>query len=232
MSKILVIDDESNITELIKYTLEKDNHEVVVAFDGEEGLQLAQLEAPDLIILDIMLPNLDGLEVCRRLRSQQSTTAVPILMVSARGETIDNILGLEMGADDYIAKPFSTRELAARVKANLRRIRYADANKVVDSTRKVSVRDVVLDLDKYEVTVAGQLVSFTPKEFKLLKILITHPGKVFTRDVLLDRVWGFEYHNDSRTVDVHIRYIRQKIEKDPAVPKYIITVRGVGYKFD
>ncbi|SHK24945.1 winged helix-turn-helix domain-containing protein [Desulforamulus aeronauticus] len=232
MSKILVIDDESNITELIKYTLEKDNHEVIVAFDGEEGLQLAQLEAPDLIILDIMLPKLDGLEVCRRLRSQQPTTVVPILMVSARGETIDNILGLEMGADDYIAKPFSTRELAARVKANLRRLRYADANKVVDSTRKVSVRDVVLDLDKYEVTVAGQLVSFTPKEFKLLKILITHPGKVFTRDVLLDRVWGFEYHNDSRTVDVHIRYIRQKIEKDPAVPKYIITVRGVGYKFD
>lgn len=232
MSKILVIDDENNITELIKYTLEKENYEVIVAFDGEEGLQLAQLEVPDLIILDIMLPKLDGLEVCRRLRSQLATSMVPILMVSARGETVDNIIGLEMGADDYISKPFSPRELAARVKANLRRLRYTDDHKkVMDSSRKVSVGDVVLDLDKFEVSVAGQLVSFTPKEFKLLKILITYPGKVFTREVLLDRVWGFEFHNDSRTVDVHIRYIRQKIERDPAVPKYIITVRGVGYKF-
>lgn len=231
MAKILVIDDEINIVELIKYTLEKENHQVIVAYDGEEGLQKVQLEVPDLILLDIMLPKLDGLTVCRQLRAERATSRVPILMISARGETIDNIIGLEMGADDYIAKPFSPRELAARVKANLRRLSYIAGNQKAATSQRISVGDITLDLDKFEVSVAGQMVNFTPKEFKLLKILISHPSKVFTRTVLLDRVWGFEYHNDSRTVDVHIRYIRQKIEKDPAVPRYIITVRGIGYKF-
>ncbi|MEG6520991.1 response regulator transcription factor [Desulfotomaculum sp. 1211_IL3151] len=227
MARILVVDDEINLLELIKYTLEKDGHRVITAMDGKEGCRLLEREVPDLIILDVMMPKLDGLEFCRRLRSKPDTNRLPIIMVSAKGETIDHIVGLEMGADDYLSKPFSPRELASRVKANLRHLQY-QRNK---SPQILKVGNIVLDLDKIKTTVNEELVDLTPKEFKLLKILMSNPGKVFTREVLLDQIWGINTMIDTRTVDVHIRYIRQKIEKNPANPDYILTVRGVGYKF-
>lgn len=229
MAKILVVDDETNILELIKFNLEKDGHQVITATRGDEGLRLAKLELPDLIILDVMLPEPDGLEVCRRLRSDQATSIVPVLMVSARGDTLDRVVGLEMGADDYIPKPFSPRELSARVKAALRRAKH-DKPTVIAS-RELKSGGITVDLERFQVQVNGEMISFTPKEFKLLKILLSHPGKVFTREQLLDRVWGFDFNVDTRTVDVHVRYVRQKVEQDPANPKYIKTVRGVGYKF-
>jgi len=229
LAKILVIDDETNILELIKYNLEKDGHQVITCTSGEEGLSLAKLELPDLIILDVMLPEPDGLEVCRRLRGDQATAMMPVLMVSARGDTTDRVVGLEMGADDYIPKPFSPRELTARVKATLRRSKYEKPPIV--SSRELKAGVITVDLEKFQVRVNGELLNFTPKEFKLLKILISHPGKVFTREQLLDRIWGFDFNVDTRTVDVHVRYVRQKIEEDPSNPKYIKTVRGIGYKF-
>lgn len=229
MAKILVVDDETNILELIKFNLEKDGHQVITTTSGEEGLRLAKIEQPDLIILDVMLPEPDGLEVCRRLRSDQATSMVPVLMVSARGDTLDRVMGLEMGADDYIPKPFSPRELSARVKAALRRTKHKKP--ALMTSRELKSGGIVLDIEKFQVQVEGEFVSFTPKEFKLLKILMSHPGKVFTREQLLDRVWGFDFNVDTRTVDVHVRYVRQKIEPDPANPTYIKTVRGVGYKF-
>ncbi|CCO07067.1 winged helix-turn-helix domain-containing protein [Desulforamulus hydrothermalis] len=229
MAKIVVVDDETNILELIRFNLEKDGHQVLTSTGGEEGLHLIRSELPDLVILDVMLPEPDGLEICRRLRHDPATALVPILMVSARGETLDRVVGLEMGADDYIAKPFSPRELMARVKAALRR---AKQNQQTSSAgRELRCGPIMLDTEKFQVVVAGQPVSFTPKEFKLLKILMSHPGKVFTREQLLDRVWGFDFNVDTRTVDVHIRYVRQKIEPNPANPIYIKTVRGIGYKF-
>lgn len=229
MAKILVVDDETNILELIKFNLEKDGHQVITTTSGEEGLRLAKIEQPDLIILDVMLPEPDGLEVCRRLRSDQVTSMVPVLMVSARDDTLDRVMGLEMGADDYIPKPFSPRELSARVKAALRRTKHKKP--ALMTSRELKSGGIVLDIEKFQVQVEGEVVSFTPKEFKLLKILMSRPGKVFTREQLLDRVWGFDFNVDTRTVDVHVRYVRQKIEPDPANPTYIKTVRGVGYKF-
>ncbi len=229
MAKILVVDDETNILELIKFNLEKDGHQVITTTSGEEGLRLAKIEQPDLIILDVMLPEPDGLEVCRRLCSDQATSMVPVLMVSARDDTLDRVMGLEMGADDYIPKPFSPRELSARVKAALRRTKHKKP--ALMTSRELKSGGIVLDIEKFQVQVEGEVVSFTPKEFKLLKILMSRPGKVFTREQLLDRVWGFDFNVDTRTVDVHVRYVRQKIEPDPANPTYIKTVRGVGYKF-
>lgn len=229
MAKILVVDDETNILELIKFNLEKDGHQVITTTSGEEGLRLAKIEQPDLIILDVMLPEPDGLEVCRRLRSDQVTSMVPVLMVSARDDTLDRVMGLEMGADDYIPKPFSPRELSARVKAALRRTKHKKP--ALMTSRELKSGGIILDIEKFQVQVEGEVVNFTPKEFKLLKILMSRPGKVFTREQLLDRVWGFDFNVDTRTVDVHVRYVRQKIEPDPANPTYIKTVRGVGYKF-
>lgn len=229
MAKILVVDDETSILELIKYNLEKENHRVITALDGEAGLRLAQQEIPDLILLDVMLPKLDGLEVCRGLRSQSPTARIPILMVSARSETVDHVVGLEMGADDYITKPFSPRELVARVKAILRRIQYDQSSAIHSNLLRAG--GLIMDLDKFAVQVAENKVNLTPKEFKLLHVLMSHPGKVFTREVLLEQVWGFDGTVDTRTVDVHIRYVRQKIEQDPANPRYILTMRGIGYKF-
>lgn len=224
-----MIDDESNILELIKFNLEKDGHEVIITTSGEEGLRLTKEEFPDLIILDVMLPEPDGLEVCRKLRNDQNTSFIPILMISARGDTLDRVVGLEMGADDYIPKPFSPRELSARVKAALRRVKHKNTPAII--TRELKCSGLTIDVEKFQVFVNNQLISFTPKEFKLLKILMSNPGKVFTRDQLLDRVWGFDFNVDTRTVDVHVRYVRQKIETDPGNPRYIKTVRGVGYKF-
>ncbi|MDO7787393.1 winged helix-turn-helix domain-containing protein [Desulforamulus aquiferis] len=229
MGKILVIDDEDNILELIKFNLEKDGHQVILAKNGEEGLHFAKVELPDLIILDVMIPEPDGLEVCRKLRHDDNTSSIPILMISARGDILDRVVGLEMGADDYIPKPFSPRELNARVKANLRRTKNEKPQ--FTSSRELKSEGLVIDVEKFQVLLNNQLINFTPKEFKLLHTLMAYPGKVFTREQLLDRVWGFEFNVDTRTVDVHVRYVRQKIEDDPSNPQYIKTVRGIGYKF-
>lgn len=221
--RILVVDDERNIVELLKFNLEKEGYEVVVAFDGIEAVRLAREEKPDLIILDIMLPGQGGLEVCRQLRKEMKT---PIIMATAKGEEIDKILGLELGADDYVTKPFSPRELLARVKAILRRtsVHPEDQN-------ELAIKDMLINLVKHEVRVRGELVDLKPKEFELLKLLITNTGKVFTRDFLLEQLWGYDYLGDTRTVDVHVRRIRQKIEEDPASPRFLKTVHGIGYKF-
>lgn len=221
--RILVVDDERNIVELLKFNLEKEGYEVLAAFDGIDAVKLAREEKPDLIILDIMLPGQGGLEVCRQLRKEMKT---PIIMATAKGEEIDKILGLELGADDYVTKPFSPRELLARVKAILRRtsVRPEDQNEIV-------IKDLNMNLVKHEVKIRGELVDLKPKEFELLKLLATNTGKVFTRDFLLEQLWGYDYLGDTRTVDVHVRRIRQKIEEDPASPKFLKTVHGIGYKF-
>jgi len=221
--KVLVVDDERNIVELLKFNLEKEGYEVLVAYDGIEAVKLAREERPDLIILDIMLPGQGGLEVCRQLRKEMKT---PILMATAKGEEIDKILGLELGADDYVTKPFSPRELIARVKAILRRTSMRP-----EEQDEISIKDISMNLIKHEVTVKGERVDLKPKEFELLKLLATNKGKVFTRDFLLEQLWGYDYLGDTRTVDVHVRRIRQKIEEDASMPKYLKTVHGIGYKF-
>ncbi len=231
---VLVVEDEEDIVRLISYHLEKEGYSVLSAGSGPEALDYVFEHHPDLVILDIMLPEMDGLEVCRRLRSSEKTASTPILILSARKEELDRVLGLEMGADDYMIKPFSVRELMARVKAMLRRVEHFAG--IQDSAGREEEKvlkggDLLLYPERYRVTVAGQNCNLTHKEFVLLHLLMLHPGKVLTRELLLDRVWGYEVEVDTRTVDVHIRYLRQKIEPDPANPRYIETVRGVGYRF-
>jgi two-component system alkaline phosphatase synthesis response regulator PhoP len=221
--KILVVDDERNIVELVKYNLEKEGYEVVCAYDGIEALNVARQERPDLIILDVMLPGTGGLDVCRTLRKETKT---PIIMATAKSEEIDKILGLELGADDYVTKPFSPRELVARVKAVLRR-----TSTKAEEKDELSFDHLTINLVKHEVRLKGDEVDLKPKEFDLLKLLCTNPGKVFTRDYLLEQLWGYDYLGDTRTVDVHMRRLRQKIEEDPASPRYLKTVHGIGYKF-
>ncbi|AEF95141.1 two component transcriptional regulator, winged helix family [Desulfotomaculum nigrificans CO-1-SRB] len=228
MPKILVVDDEQPIRELVKYNLEREGFEVLLAGDGNTGLDMARTEAPDLIILDIMLPGMDGLSVCRTLHQEPATRAIPIIMLSARGEEVDKVLGLELGADDYITKPFSPRELIARVKARLRR---QTTDNAIQETGRIAVGKLIIDQDRFVVSVNGVKQDLTPKEFELLRYLARHPGKVFSRDLLLEQIWGYEYTGDSRTVDVHIRHIRQKLEQIPGAPQFIETVRGVGYRF-
>ncbi|WP_003541807.1 response regulator transcription factor [Desulfotomaculum nigrificans] len=228
MPKILVVDDEQPIRELVKYNLEREGFEVLLAGDGNTGLDMARTEAPDLIILDIMLPGMDGLSVCRTLHQEPATRAIPIIMLSARGEEVDKVLGLELGADDYITKPFSPRELIARVKARLRR---QTTDNATQETGRIAVGKLIIDQDRFVVSVNGVKQDLTPKEFELLRYLARHPGKVFSRDFLLEQIWGYEYTGDSRTVDVHIRHIRQKLEQIPGAPQFIETVRGVGYRF-
>lgn len=224
--KILIVDDEPAILELVTYNLEREGYTCLTAEDGEEAIKIAQSELPDLIVLDIMLPKKDGYAVCRELRGMGHQ--MPILMLSAKGEEIDRVLGLEIGADDYLPKPFSPRELVARVKALLRRQELAQTQSTADVLR---VGDVELDPERYEVRVKGRKVELTPKEFELLHLLMLSPGKVLTRDLLLTKVWDFAYDGGSRTVDVHVRRLREKIEEDPARPRYIETVYGVGYRF-
>lgn len=221
--KILVVDDERNIVELLKYNLEKEGYEVLSAYDGFEAVNLAKQDRPDLIILDIMLPGQGGLEVCRILRKE---TKIPIIMATAKGEEIDKILGLELGADDYVTKPFSPRELVARVKAVLRR-----TSSKAEEKDELAFEDLTINLVKHEVRLKGEEVDLKPKEFDLLKLLATNPGKVFTRDFLLEQLWGYDYLGDTRTVDVHMRRLRQKIEEDAANPRFLKTVHGIGYKF-
>ncbi|TZE80869.1 response regulator YycF [Calorimonas adulescens] len=223
-SKILVVDDEKPIVDILKYNLEKDGYKVLIAYDGEEAIRIATSEEPDLILLDIMLPKIDGFSVCKTLRQKLNT---PILMVTAKEEEVDKVLGLELGADDYIVKPFSMRELAARIKANLRRVQMSE-----DADGKsITYGDLVIDLDKYVVRKKGKQIDLTSREFELLKFLAINKGQVFSRDTLLEKVWGYEYYGDMRTVDVTIRRLREKIEEDPGSPRYICTKRGVGYYF-
>ena len=232
---ILIVDDEKTIVDMLFYNLQKEGYNVLEANDGEEGVRIALEQKPDLILLDIMLPKMDGLAVCKKIRQ---TLNVPILMISAKDEEIDKILGLELGADDYITKPFSVRELLARVKANLRKAEVASLT-VKDeieedkdnsmNTNVITVGDLNLDLNKFEVRVRGVIIDLTLREFEVLKYLANQPGQVVTREVLLEKVWGYEYYGDIRTVDVTVRRIREKIEKDTSNPKILITKRGVGY---
>ena len=225
--KILAVDDESSILDLLKFNIEKEGFTFVSASDGEEGLQKVISETPDLVLLDVMLPKIDGLTVCRKIR--QEGINIPVIMLSARSEEIDKILGLEIGADDYITKPFSTRELIARIKANLRKSEQ-DGSTGFNKGNKITVGSLTLDLDKFEVNVRGQVITdLTRREFEVLKFLAQKPGQVVTRESLLEKVWGYEYYGDIRTVDVTVRRIREKIEKNTANPKILITKRGVGY---
>ncbi len=236
---ILIVDDEKMILNLLSCNLLKEGYNVVEAKDGLEAIEVAQEKKPDLILLDIMLPKLDGLTVCKRIKNMMN---VPILMVTAKDEELDKIIGLELGADDYITKPFSIRELLARVKANLRKAdviadikREEKENEKTEEisdlkrTNIINVGVLTLDLDRFEVMVNNKVVDLTLREFEVLKFLATDPGQVVTRETLLEKVWGYEYYGDIRTVDVTVRRIREKIEKDTSNPKILITKRGVGY---
>ncbi|MGE5371807.1 MAG: response regulator [Solirubrobacterales bacterium] len=229
-AKILVVDDESHIVELVRFNLEKEGYRVVVAYDGLEALQAVDDELPDLMILDIMLPHLDGLEICRKIRQNPRHANLPIIMLTAKAEEIDTVLGLEMGADDYIKKPFSPREMVARVKARLRARRLLESSET-PGKKALIIKDLTMIPDKHEAFLGDRKLDLTPKEFELLRILASSRGKVFTREALLERVWGYEFSGDTRTVDVHIRHLRIKLGDDTASPQYIETVRGVGYKF-
>lgn len=225
--KILVVDDEKPIADILKYNLEKEGYFVELAFDGEEALEKTYSVKPDLIILDIMLPKMDGFAVCKRLRQDIQT---PIIMLTAKEEEVDKVLGLELGADDYITKPFGVRELLARVKANLRRVDLVQGNGS-SSTNLIKSGNLVIDLNRYEVRKGNRVIELTLREFELLKYLASQSEQVFTRETLLEDVWGYEYYGDVRTVDVTVRRLREKIEDDSSNPKYIITKRGVGYYF-
>ena len=231
---ILVVDDEQPIIDILVYNLKKEGYNVIEANDGVTAVNVALEQKPDLILLDIMLPKLDGLSVCKRVKNSLN---VPIIMLTAKDGEIDKILGLELGADDYITKPFSVRELVARVKANLRKVEAASIYKQqapeTDTekrkTNKIVVGELELDLDKFEVKVRGEVIDLTLREFEVLKFLASEPGQVITRETLLEKVWGYEYYGDIRTVDVTVRRIREKIEKDTSTPQILITKRGVGY---
>ncbi len=229
MSKelIYVIEDEQHIQQLIKYNLETAGHKVSVFSDGESALAHCESERPGMFILDIMLPGIDGLEVCQKLRSSPTSKNIPIIILSAKGEEFDRVLGLELGADDYITKPFSVRELTARVKALFRRC-HSSLN---SDDAVIKCGDIVIDCMRHEVTKAGTRIDLPLKEYELLKLLAMNPGVVMSRELLLEKVWGFDYFGETRTVDVHIRYLRQKIEDDDSNPTYIETVRGIGYRF-
>lgn len=231
-SKVLIVEDEPALQETLNYNLTRQGYEVEVAGDGQAALDVARRIKPDLIVLDIMLPILDGFEVCRILRQEMN---VPILMLTAKDEEIDRVIGLEMGADDYLTKPFSMREFLARVKAQLRRVRMI--REEIDSqavpTKEIhQFNNLIIDTNRREVKIEDDTLSLKPKEYDLLLFLVRHKGQVLTRELILERVWGWDFSGGSRTVDVHIRWLREKIEKNPAVPERIITVRGIGYRFE
>lgn len=234
--KILVVDDEISLQETLAYNLKKQGYDVQTTGDGAEALELAREMEPDLIILDVMLPGLDGFEICRILRKEMAT---PVLMLTARDDEIDRVVGLEVGADDYMAKPFSMRELIARVKAMLRRVRLIreEVNQAEGEDGKpkpeiLEFGNLRIDMTRREITVDEEVVAFKPKEYELLTFLAQHQGQVLSREFILERVWGWDFIGDSRTVDVHVRWLREKIEADPANPRRIITVRGAGYRFE
>ena len=225
--KILVVDDERAIGDILKINLEKEGYAVAVAMDGEEGANMALSLNPDLVLLDVMLPKMDGFEVCKKIRRMSE---VPIVMLTARTEEIDKILGLELGADDYVTKPFSVRELMARVKANLRRT--APKENVPDTEENtIKIGEITINTASYELRKCGKPIELTLREFELVKYLAESPNRIFSREILLEKVWGYEYYGDMRTVDVTVRRLREKIEDDPGEPRYIMTRRGVGYYF-
>lgn len=235
VKKVLVVDDEQSIIDVLVYNLKKEGYETLEATDGITAVNIALEKKPDLMLLDIMLPKLDGLSVCKRVKNYLN---IPILMLTAKDAEIDKIVGLELGADDYITKPFSVRELMARVKANLRKNEMSNVPKETvndisevetNNDNIIKVKDLELDLDRFEVKVRGEIIDLTLREFEVLKFLASQPGQVITRETLLEKVWGYEYYGDIRTVDVTVRRIREKIEKDTSNPKLLITKRGVGY---
>jgi DNA-binding response OmpR family regulator len=220
--RVLVVDDEPAILELVSFNLKKEGYDVITAADGKSALEVFAAEKPDLVVLDLMIPEPDGYEVCKLIRAQ---SAVPVIMLTARGEEQDRVRGLDLGADDYVVKPFSPRELLARVRAVLRR------SPVAQETDRLVAGDLVIDSERHQVTIAGELVELTPKEFDLLKMLAENAGRALERDFLLEKVWGYAFAGATRTLDVHIRRLRQKIDDDPQNPRYIETVHGVGYRF-
>lgn len=222
--KILIVDDERLIVDSVKYGLQKEGYAIVAAYDGEQATAKVRDEKPDLVLLDIQLPKKDGWAVCREIRQ---TSRVPIIMLTARSEEADKVLGLELGADDYLAKPFSMRELLARVRAALRRV----TEYVEPMAQPTKIGEVEIDPVSHRVSIRSKVLELTKKEYDLLQVLMTYPGKVITRNDLIDRVWQTDWVGDTRTLDVHIRWLREKIEKNPGKPRYIQTVRGVGYRF-
>jgi two-component system response regulator VicR len=223
---ILLVEDDELIVESVRYGLEQTGYQVLTALDGATGLALAREKRPDIVLLDVMMPVLDGFEVCRTLRNESN---VPIIMLTARGEEPDKVIGLELGADDYVVKPFGMRELVARIRAQLRRTEME--SKPAQAKQRVRVGEVMLDLDQHLVTKAGQPLELRPREFELLAVLMSQPGHAFERGELLDAVWGVDWIGDPRTLDVHIRRLRKALEDDPSDPRYISTVRGRGYRF-
>jgi len=230
--KVLIVDDERMLAETIEYNLQKAGFETVCAYDGEEALKIYKKESPQIVVLDLMLPRLSGWEVCRNLHQQNGQTPV-ILMLTARGEESDKVIGLEMGADDYMVKPFGMRELVARVKALSRRLVDND-DEQIRSEETITIGPISLNPEEHEVYLSNskkqQEVKLSNKEFELLRVLMSRPGKAFAREVLLEQVWGDDFYGDQRTLDVHIRWLREKLENDPSNPEHILTVRGVGYK--
>ncbi|HEY8656401.1 MAG TPA: response regulator transcription factor [Candidatus Limnocylindria bacterium] len=225
MRRVLVVDDEANLRHTLGYALRQEGYEVLTAENGEDGLEIFRTTKPELVILDVMLPRLDGFEVCRRIRRESD---VPILMLTARDTELDKVVGLEIGADDYLAKPFSMRELVARVRAMLRRARQATEPEATDV---VALGGLQVDVPKHRVLADGVDINLKPREFDLLAFLMSHPGQVFSRDQILARVWGFDYAGDSRTVDTHVKTLREKLGEDADRPRWVETVRGVGYRF-
>jgi DNA-binding response OmpR family regulator len=234
VEKILIVEDEATLQETLAYNLKRQGYEVEVAGDGPSALEVARRIKPDLILLDIMLPGMDGFEVCRMIRQEMTT---PVLMLTARDDEIDRVVGLEVGADDYLTKPFSMRELMARVKALLRRVRilreeFGSTQAAPDTSGLLTFDSLVIDTNRREVRKENTPIALKPKEYELLLFLAKHRGQVLSREFVLERVWGWDYIGDSRTVDVHVRWLREKIETDPAAPQRIITVRGAGYRFE
>jgi DNA-binding response OmpR family regulator len=233
--KILVVEDEVSLQETLAYNLKHQGYEVETVGDGLAALDAARRLHPDLILLDVMLPGIDGFEVCRILRQEMNT---PVLILTARDDEIDRVVGLELGADDYMTKPFSMRELLARVKARLRVVRLIReeienaTGSLPAANQIINFDNLAIDLTRREIRLNGQIIALKPKEFELLVFLAQHPGQVLSREYVLEKVWGWDYIGDSRTVDVHIRWLREKIEPDPALPRRILTVRGAGYRFD
>jgi two-component system OmpR family response regulator len=226
--KVLIVEDDPNLLATLKYNLQKDGYDAATAIDGAEALEAARKEKPDLIILDIMLPVLNGFEVCRILRKEMT---VPILMLTAKTDEMDKIVGLEIGADDYMTKPFSMRELLARIRAMLRRTRMT-VSEAADDKAVLRIKELEIDPARHRATLGETVLDLTPKEFDLLAFLARNRGFVFNREQLLEKVWGYDYAGDTRTVDVHIRWLRQKIETNPRKPEYLMTVRGTGYKME
>ena len=229
---VLVVEDEENLLEALRYNLEREGYQVHTAADGGDGLELARQLNPSLVLLDIMLPTLDGFEVCRILRRESE---VPILILTAKGEEVDRVVGLELGADDYITKPFSIRELVARVRNTLRRAQYLDAGPPPASATEPDayrVGSLEIDLNRHEARLAGAPLNLKPKEFDLLALLTANPGRAFTRDQILEKVWGYDYVGQTRTVDVYVSWLREKLQADPTTARSIVTIRGVGYRLD